>query len=199
MRLESRKTLDLVLFVDNEAIDATYFEKPYYVVPGDDLATEAFVVLREALRREGKTGIGQLAMRGREHIVGISPCGRGLLMETLRYADELNRAQGYFRDIPDQEPDPELLELAESLITRKTGKFDPELFKDRYGDALRELVDRKIKAKGRKIVAADDEPAASPGLNVVDLMAALKKSLEKPERGGGAPRKPAARRSGSQG
>lgn len=181
VRLESRKTLDLTLFVDRDAIDQTYFEKPYYVVPADDLAVEAFVVLREALRASRRTGIGQLAMRGREYIVAVSPCGRGLVMETLRYAEELQRAQNYFRDIPDQTPDPELLELAESLIDRKTGEFEPAIFHDRYREALQDLVERKLKAKGRKIVAEDQVPADAAGTNVIDLMAALKRSLEKSE------------------
>ncbi len=186
VRLESRKTLDLALFVDRDAIDHTYFEKPYYVVPADDLAVEAFVVLREALRASRRTGIGQLAMRGREYIVALSPCGRGMVMETLRYAEELQKAQNYFRDIPDQEPDQELLELAESLIERKTGEFEPGMFHDRYREALRDLVERKLKAKGRKIVAEDETPAEAGGSNVIDLMAALKRSLEKPERAASA-------------
>lgn len=180
VRLESRKTLDLTLFVDSDDIDVTYYEKPYYVIPADDLAVEAFAVLREALRRTRKAGLGQLAMRGREYVVSLRPCGRGLVMETLRYADELAKAQSYFRDIPDSKADPELLDLAESLIEKKAGDFDPAQFKDRYVDALKELVQRKLKAKGRKIVAEDEPEEPKSGTNVVDLMAALKKSLEKP-------------------
>ncbi len=198
VRLESRKTLELALFVDRDAIDQTYLEKPYYVVPADDLAVEAFVVLREALRSSRRTGIGQLAMRGREYIVALSPCGRGLVMETLRYADELQRAQTYFRDIPDQTPDPELLELAESLIERKSGEFDPAKFHDRYREALRDLVERKLAAKGRKIVAEDETPQEAAGSNVVDLMAALKRSLEKPERTSATNAKVPPRKTGSR-
>jgi DNA end-binding protein Ku len=189
VRLESKKTLELTLFVDANEIDVTYYEKPYYVIPADDLAVEAFTVLREALRRTKMAGLGQLSMRGREYVVSLRPCGLGLVMETLRYADELAKAQSYFRDIPDEKPDPELLNLAESLIEKKVGDFDPALFKDRYVDALKELIQRKLKAKGRKIVAEEElEPAR--GGNVVDLMAALKKSLEKP---GAAPKKKRAR------
>lgn len=191
VRLESKKTLDLSLFVEADDIDVTYYEKPYYVVPADDLATEAFVVLRDALRQSRMVGLGQLSMRGREYVVSVRPCGRGLVMETLRYADELAKAQSYFRDIPDLEPDPELLDLAESLIAKKAGEFDPTLFRDRYIDALQELVQRKLKAKGHKIVAEDEpEPSRDSG-NVIDLMAALKKSLEKP---GPTPKKKLARR-----
>ncbi len=91
VKLESRKTLDLVQFVDEDDIEAMYFEKPYYVVPADDLAEEAYVVLRDALKDAKKIGVGQLAMRGQEYVVAIKPCGRGILMETLRYADEVQQ------------------------------------------------------------------------------------------------------------
>ena len=99
VKLESKKTLELTQFVDASEIDVLYYEKPYFVVPADDLAEEAFIVLREALRRTKKVGLGQLAMRGREYVVSLKPCGRGMVLETLRYADEVHKAQGYFREI----------------------------------------------------------------------------------------------------
>ncbi|WP_277981431.1 Ku protein [Sphingomonas phyllosphaerae] len=178
VKLESKKTLELTQFVDASEIDVLYYEKPYFVVPADDLAEEAFIVLREALRRTKKVGLGQLAMRGREYVVSLKPCGRGLVLETLRYADEVNKAQGYFRDIPDEKPDPELLDLAEALIEKKSGAFDPQEFHDRYVDALRGLIERKRKAHGRKIIEDKDAGDARSASNVVDLMAALKKSME---------------------
>jgi len=181
VKLESKKTLELTQFVDASDIDVLYYERPYFVVPADDLAEEAFIVLREALRRTKKVGLGQLSMRGREYVVSLKPCGRGMVLETLRYADEVNKAQGYFRDIPDTEPDPELLDLAETLIDKKVTKFDPKEFHDRYVDALRDLIERKRKAKGKKIIEEAPDEAGSRGSNVVDLMAALKKSLERPE------------------
>jgi DNA end-binding protein Ku len=179
VKLESKKTLDLTQFVDRDDIDPIYFEKPYYVVPADDLAEEAFIVLREALKKTRKIGLGQLAMRGREYVVSLKPCGRGLVLETLRYSDELNKAQSYFRDIGDAKPDEDLLDLATSLIDKKAGKFDAAEFHDRYVDALKGLIDKKIKSKGRKIVEDKEEAAPSRGSNVIDLMAALKQSLEK--------------------
>ncbi|WP_431469059.1 Ku protein [Sphingosinithalassobacter sp. LHW66-3] len=180
VKLESKKTLELTQFVDAHEIDVLYYEKPYFVVPADDLAEEAFIVLREALRRTKKVGLGQLALRGREHVVSLKPCGRGMVLETLRYADEVRKAQSYFRDIPDEKPDAELLELAESLIEKKTAAFDPQEFHDRYVDALKDLIERKKSSKGGRIVEEAEEGPASRGSNVVDLMAALKKSLEKP-------------------
>src|ERR1700710_1478684 len=176
VKLESKKTLELTQFVDASEIDVLYYEKPYYVVPADDLAEEAFIVLREALRRSRKIGLGQLAMRGREYVVSIKACGRGMVMETLRYADEVNKAASYFRDIGDHEPDDELLDLATTLIDKKTGKFDASDFHDRYVDALKELIERKKKGKTLNI-DTEDKAADPRGSNVVDLMAALKKSV----------------------
>jgi DNA end-binding protein Ku len=176
VKLESKKTLELTHFVDASEIDVLYYEKPYFVVPADDLAEEAFIVLREALRRTKKVGLGQLALRGREYVVSLKPCGRGMVLETLRYADEVHKAQGYFREIPDNKPDAELLDLAEALIDRKTASFDPQEFHDRYVDALKGLIERKRKSGSKKIIEdkGDDE---ARGSNVVDLMAALRKSM----------------------
>jgi DNA end-binding protein Ku len=177
VKLESRKTVDLVQFVDLGDIDPMYFDKPYYVVPSDDLAEEAFVVLRDALREARKVGIGQLAMRGQEYVVALKPCGRGMLLETLRYADEVNRAAGFFREIGDHKPDPDLLDLAATLIEKRSGEFDPKEFHNRYVDALKKLIAEKQKKKGEKIIQDPDDGRPSKGSNVIDLMAALKKSL----------------------
>ncbi|MEO8177012.1 MAG: Ku protein [Sphingomicrobium sp.] len=191
VKLESRKTLDLAQFVDLHDIDAIYFDKPYFVVPADDLAEEAFIVLREALRQSRKVGVGQLAMRGQEYVVALKPCGRGLLLETLRYADEVNKASSYFREIDDAEPDADLLDLAATLIEKKTGKFDASEFHNRYVDALKDLIAEKRKRKGEMVIQDPDDGKRPGGSNVIDLMAALKKSLGDDK--GGA-RKPAAKK-----
>jgi DNA end-binding protein Ku len=193
VKVESKKTLELTQFVDAHEIDVLYFEKPYYVVPADDLAEEAFIVLREALKRTKKVGLGQLTLRGREYIISLKPCGRGIILETLRYSDEVNKAQSYFRDISDAKPDEELLDLAETLIAKKAAPFKPDQFHDRYVDALKELVQKKLKAKGGKVAPEPEEEAPKRGGNVVDLMAALKKSLEKPGETAKPARKPAAK------
>lgn len=177
VKLESRKTLDLVQFVDTHEIDAIYYDKPYFVVPADDLAEEAFVVLREALRRSRKVAVGQLAMRGQEYVIALKPCGRGMVLETLRYADEVNKASSYFREIEDVEPDADLLDLASTLIEKKTAKFDASEFHNRYVDALKDLIEEKRKRKGEVIIQDPDDDAPRKGSNVIDLMAALKKSL----------------------
>ena len=189
VKLESRKTLELTQFVDLGDIDPIYYDKPYYVVPADDLAEEAFVVLREALRKAKKVGIGQLAMRGQEYVVSLKACGRGMVLETLRYADEVHKAASYFRDISDARPDADLLDLAETLIEKKAGGFDASTFQNRYIDALKALIAEKQKKKGKRVIQDDSPDKPAKGSNVIDLMAALKKSIDSGDR---APAKRAA-------
>jgi DNA end-binding protein Ku len=121
-----------VQFVDAGEIDVFYFEKPYYVVPADDLAEEAFIVLREALQAAGKVGIGQNSVRGRETLVSLKPCGKGLVLETMRYGTRFARRRATSRGIAATKPDKALLDLATTLIEQRTGKFDPGEFHDRY-------------------------------------------------------------------
>lgn len=178
VKIESRKTLELVQFVEACEIDPLYFEKPYYVAPKDELAEEAFVVLREALRTSKKVALGQLSVRGSEKLVALKPCGKGLLLETLRYADEVRKGQAFFDDIDKAKPKKELLDLATTLIEEKSAPFDASEFEDRYVDALKKLIDKKAKSKSKKAIVADvDEPDGGDGGNVIDLMAALKKSV----------------------
>jgi DNA end-binding protein Ku len=196
VKLESRKTLDLVQFVDDDGIDAMYFDKPYYVLPADDLAEEAYVVMRDALKAAKKIGVGQLAMRGQEYVVALKPCGRGLLLETLRYADEVHKSAGFFRDIGDHKPDADLLDMASMLIDRKAGEFDASDYHNRYVDALHRLIAEKQKKKGEKIIEDPDADAPPPkGSNVIDLMAALKRSLGDEKKGA---KKPAARKTAAE-
>jgi len=194
VKIESKRTLELVQFVQAHEIDALYYDKPYYVVPKDELAEEAFIVLRDALRAAGKVGLGQLSVRGAEKLVAVKPCGKGLLLETLRYADEVRKGQAFFSEIGDDKPDEDLLDLATSLIDKKTAPFDAGEFEDRYAQALRKLIDTKAKAKdGKRILEEVDEPGDAAGGNVIDLMAALKKSVAA-EKGSAKPAKPAAKK-----
>ena len=178
VKIESKKTLELVQFVDQSEIDPLYFEKPYYVVPKDDLAEEAFIVLREALRKAKKTALGQLSVRGQEKLVAIKPCGKGMLLETLRYADEVREGQKFFGSIGDDKPEEELLDLASTLIEKKSAPFDASEFEDRYAEALHKLIEKKAKTKGNKKIIEDIEEPSGDGGNVIDLMAALKKSVD---------------------
>jgi DNA end-binding protein Ku len=178
VKLETKKTLDLVQFVDEGEIPPLYFDQPYFMAPADDLAEDAFRVIRDALRASGKVGLGQLALRGNEYLVAVKPCGKGMLLETLHYDQEVKKGDEFFADIPAGKADPDLLTVAQALIGKKTSKFDIHAFKNHYQAALHELIGRKLKLKGGKVEAEEEEPAASRGSNVIDLMSALKKSLE---------------------
>jgi DNA end-binding protein Ku len=193
VKLEAKKSIDLVQFVDQDDIDPIYFERPFFVLPaGDNEDTEeAYTVLRDALRKTKKIGLGQIVVRGQSSIVAIKPCGKGLLLETLRYADELKKADSAFDDIPEKPADKDLLDLGEELIKKKSSKFHPEKFKDSYTVALREL----IAAKQEKRAPREIEEAA-PASNVINLMEALKRSVKDGGRNGSkAAAKPKAKRS----
>jgi len=193
IKLETKKTLELVQFVDACEISPLYFNKPYYLVPTDDLAEDAYRVVRDALRSTKMVGIGQVTMRGKEYLVAVKPCGDGLLLETLHYAEEIRDADPLFSEIEDDTADEELLEVAKSLIDRKTSPFEADAFKDNYSIALKDLIDRKTKSKTTKRVQTDDSGGDSDsGDNVIDLMAALKQSLAKTDD------KPASRKSSSK-
>lgn len=190
IRLETKKTLELVQFVGSCEIPPLYFDKPYYVVPTDDLAEDAYRVVRDALRASEKTGIGQLTMRGKEYLCAVRPCGDGLLLETLHYADEIRQADPLFSGIEDDPADKELLSVATELIDRKTKPFKAEAFKDHYDAALRDLIERKRKNRKTPRATTKEGGTERGSDNVVDLMSALKESLKKD---GGAKRKPAPR------
>lgn len=175
IKLESRRTINLIQFVDQGEIDPRYFDKPYYVVPADnEVAQEGFAVIVDALRKSGKTALGQLSARGRDHIVAIRPCGRGLLAETLRYADEVRASDEVFDAIPKVKVEPDMAALATELIERRAAPFKPEAFKSGYRAALKALIKEK-QTKGT--ISAQSDPAAKSDGKIVDLMETLRKSL----------------------
>lgn len=183
VKLDSKKTIDIAQFVDVAEIDWRYFERPYYILPADEVAAEGYAVIREAMRKTGKAGLAQVTIGGREWLVAVGPLEDGLVMVMLRYADELRDAGDYFGEIPKIKPDKEMVDLAAELIGRKASAFDASKFEDHYATALKALITDKL--KGRRIVAhAEDE--RPKGANVVDLMEALRKSV-----GGGGKKAPA--------
>ncbi len=196
IKLETKKTLELVQFVGACEIPPLYFDKPYYLVASDELAEDAYRVVRDALREAEKVGLGQLTMRGKEYLVAVKPCGDGLLMETLHYADEIREADSLFSEISDDASDKDLLDVAVSLIDRKTKPFDAAAYSDAYNEALKDLLEAKRKDKKTPRVAAGEKAESTGGGdNVVDLMTALKKSLEKagkPKKATGGRRKKAS-------
>jgi DNA end-binding protein Ku len=175
VKLEAKKSIELVQFVDEKDIDPIYIEKPFFVLPSgeNEDAEEAYTVLREALRKTKKVGLGQLVVRGQSSIVAIRPSGKGLMMETLRYSDEVKRADETFDDISEKSPDKDLLELGEELIQKKSAKFQPEKFKDQYTVALKELIAAKREKRAPREIEAELAPS-----NVVNLMDALKRSVK---------------------
>jgi len=174
VKLEAKHTIDLVQFVDEDEIDPIYFEKPYFVAPDEDeVASEAYVVLRDALKATKKIGLGQLVARGQGSIVALRAAGKGLMIETLRYADEVQNAEQYFSAVPGAKPEKELLSLATELIQRKVAPFNPKAFKDQYEVALRELIDAKMEHRAPQAI---EEPEL--GAKVINLMEALKRSVK---------------------
>ena len=199
IKLETKKTFELVQFVGQSDISPLYYDSPCYLVPADDLAKDAYGVVRDALRAADKVGLGQITMRGREHLAAVRPCGDGLLVETLRYADEVRAADPLFSEISDDTADAELLDVATALIDRKTAPFKAENFKDHYSIALREMIEAKRANRKTPRISTEGAPTAPSG-NVIDLMAALKQSLAKSGGSGAkaktpeaAPKKPPAK------
>jgi DNA end-binding protein Ku len=172
LRLESRHTIDLVQFVGAHEIDPLYYEKPFFVVPDGKVAEEAYRVIHKALSQAGKVALGQLVLNGREALVAIQPCGRGMVLETLRMADEVRKGTPFFAEIGEDEIDEDQLALARELIERKTAPFKPERFVDHYEAALRDLIHAKIEDR-----ELHEETPQRPQAKVIDLMEALKKSL----------------------
>jgi DNA end-binding protein Ku len=189
IKLESKRTIDLVQFVDAKEIDYRYFERPYFLVPADQMAGEGFAVIRDALRKTGKVGLAQLTVSGREWLVAVAPLEEGIVMELLRYADELRSPAEYFDEVPTAKPQKDMVDLAVQLIDKKSGPFDAMKFEDHYGTALKELVQEKM--KGRTVLAKEAERPASG--NVINLMEALKRSIE-----GSAPAKGKRARGGKK-
>ncbi len=187
LKVESKKTLDMIQFAPAETIDPLYFDKPYYALPDGKLADEPYRVVRDALRNTKTVGLGQITMRGRSYIAAVKPYEDGLLVETVHYAEELRAAKGFFDEIPDTKLDEDLIDLAEELITRKKAKFDPSKFEDEYAMALERLVKKKIERHGELVLEDQEEPSPAYGDNVVSLVDALKKSLASKQSG-----KPAA-------
>lgn len=181
LRIPSKRTLEIVQFVDISEIDPPFFESPYFVVPENGEQAQAFAVIQKALRETGKAGLGEVAFAGREHLIALMPPSdtksRGLMAYTLRYAEELRDAADYFSEIKAQTIDKDQLMLAKELIRRSTAKFDARKFKDDYEVALRELIDAKIKHE-----PVPQEDKAPKRAKVINLMDALRRSVGENEK-----------------
>ena len=172
LRIESSETIDLTRFIDEKEVDPIFFATPYYIAPEGKVADETFRVIHQAMIEERKAGVGRLVLSSREHPALLMPRHRGMLLVTLRAADEVRNDREYFADIENVTIDKEMVEMARRIIAQKAGAFDPaELTGDRYQAALRELVAGKVRGEKPK---AGRGPAPS---NVINLMDALKRSL----------------------
>jgi DNA end-binding protein Ku len=169
IQIESTRILDLTSFVDKDSVNPLYIETPYFVYPEGKTGVDAFRVIAQALRNRKKVGIGSIVLTSREHPVMIEPFEEGLLMSLLRTAEEVREAEF---DLPKDKLDAEMVRMAEEITDRLKGKWEPAKFRDRYQDALHELIEAKVKGLPR-----EKRPTAPEPSNVIDLMAALKKSL----------------------
>ena len=166
--VESSKTIDLTTFVPRDEIDPLYYNAGYYIYPDGAVATEAYRVIAAAMTAAGVAGLGRLTLSRRERMVLVEPRGGGMALITLRSAEEVRPAQF---DGLEGEVDPEMIAVAQMILTRRAGHFDPSTFRDRYQEALRELIEAKM--RGLPVKAKPIEPPR-PAVNLMD---ALKRSL----------------------
>ncbi|MGD0431419.1 MAG: Ku protein [Acetobacteraceae bacterium] len=187
-RVESSSTIKVDKFIDVATIDPIYFDTSYYMAPDGDAGTDVYAVLRDAIVGTGKMALARVVIARRERAIGITPLGKGLVAHTLHEERDLNDSTELFDDLPATGSDPEMVKLATQLIERQSGKYDPADVEDRYEARLREVIDAKLKGKG---IEPLDEEEPDRG-NVIDLMAALRRSLGQDEQTSPAPRKAAA-------
>jgi DNA end-binding protein Ku len=184
LRLETTDTIDIAEFVDADAVDPVYVDSPYYLVPDGSLAEDGYRVIRDALRDSGKTAIGQVVINTRERTVAIRPYGRGLLVNALRFPEEVRAADQFFSAIPDEPAAKDELAIMEQIIASRTRKFEPAKFVDHYQAALKQLIDEKLAGQ------LPERPPERKPAEVINLMDALKRSLaeEGAEKSGGKAR-----------
>jgi DNA end-binding protein Ku len=175
LKLEAKHTIDMARFVDEGEIDPRYWEKPYYLVPDGDEADEGYTVIRDALKQTGTIAIGQLIMHGRGHLVGVKAHGKGLMLSILRYGNEVRDAEPYFERLS-AKPDAEGVAMAKELISRMSGRFEPEKMPDEYSRAVKELVKAKVEHRAPQVVLESD---GKPKAAVINIMDALKASMQK--------------------
>ena len=176
--LESTHTIDIEQFVPVTEVDRIYLDESYYLVPQDDMAQEAFAVIREAMRKEDLVGLARVVIYRREHLLLLAPRGKGLMATTLRYKTEVRNEKDYFDEIESIKIPADMLKLATQILESKKGHFDTGKFEDRYENALMNLIKAKRAGKAPPVLA-EERPS-----NVINLMDALRRSA-RGDRGGG--------------
>ena len=192
--LECTHTIDIESFVERSEVDEIYLDESFYLVPNDEVAYEAFAVIREAMKKKHMVGLGRVVTHRRERLLMLQPRHKGIVATALRYKPEVRNEDTYFDEIPAIKVPSDMLQLAEHILEQKKGHFDPEKFEDRYEDALKALI--KAKQAGKEPPAA---PTPKPS-NVINLMDALRRSRERPngQRKGAGARRRADARSGAK-
>jgi DNA end-binding protein Ku len=186
--IESSHTVDIEKFVPKASIDDRYRDTPYYLAPEDKVGQEAFAVIRDAMKKKKMVGIARVVMARRERIMMLEPFGKGIMGTLLLYPYEIRGEEGVFEDIPEMKLPDQMIGLAEDIIDRMTGEFEPDKFEDRYEQAMIELI--RSKQAGQP--APKEKPAARPA-NVVNLMEALRRSIEDTKGGAGKAAKTSAK------
>jgi DNA end-binding protein Ku len=170
--IESKRTIDIEQFIPKKEIDELYLGNPYYIVPDGEVGQQAFAVIREAIKEKGMVAIARVVFTSREHVIALEPRGKGMLGITIRFPYEVRDEKDYFDDIPNEKVPKDMLDLAAHIVKTKQGHFSPGKFEDRYEEALKDLIKRK--SHGEKIEKTEREEPS----NVVDLMEALRASVE---------------------
>ena len=174
---ESDKMLDIEAFLPSSEVDDVYFDKPYYLVPTDDVAEDSFAGLRDAMRKANVTAIARTVLFRRMRTVLIRAHGRGLIATTLNFDYEVRSSKEAFKAVPQIKVEGEMLDLAKHIIGTKKGDFDPATFDDRYEKALADLV--KAKAEGRSLPKPKPVQVSKPN----DLLKALRESAGMGDKG----------------
>jgi DNA end-binding protein Ku len=173
--LESTRTIDIETFVPRETIAWIWYDTPHYLVPNDTVGEEAFSVIREAMAATGTVGISRLVLYRRERAVMLEPRGKGIVLWTLRYGDEVRNEKDYFSGLGKAKPEAGALSLVKALIKERTKKWDPKMADDPVQDRLLDII--AAKKKGRKRPAKRKAPPPTAG-NVVNIMDALRRSIK---------------------
>jgi DNA end-binding protein Ku len=192
VKVESSSVITIEKFVDTDSIDPVYYDAAYYLAPDGDAGRDVYAVLRESIAKTGKTALARVVISQRERTIAIRPTADGLMAHTLYEERDLNGAQDLLDGLAGIKTDPEMVQLASQLVQRQAGKYDAADLEDRYETRLRAMIDANLKGEGFDV----SEPELPERTNVVDLMAALKKSLsqEAEERNPAAAKKKAAAR-----
>ena len=173
LQIESSHTIEIDCFVPRQEIDQRFFDTPYYIAASEPVGQDAFAVIREAMRQKARVALGRLVLSKRERVIALEPYGKGLLGTTLRYPSEVRDAADYFADVPELTLAPDLLALAGHILDSKAAAFDPATFRDRYEEAL--MAHLKARQTGE---VREDKPAFAAPRQVINLMEALRRSIQ---------------------